>query len=82
MSQNAVIQAFDAAKERHDSLNVVCGILDISSSYAYTAMSKGELSIPCALKMEVLLDGKFTWRDLCPRVREEVDSIKDRISQS
>lgn len=81
MSENAVTRAFNVAKERFDSFAIVCGILDVSNSYAYRAMQDGELSLPCALKMEVLLDGEFTWRELCPRVQKEVDSIKKRIEQ-
>lgn len=80
--QNPVTEAFEAAKQKFDSLPIVCGILDISNSYAYMSMKKGEISLPCALKLEVMLDGKFTWRDLCPRMKDEVDSIKERLSAS
>ncbi len=81
MSENAVVGAFEVAKKKFDSMPIVCGILNISNSYAYKAMNDGELSLPCALKMELLLDGEYTWRDLCPRAKAEVDSIKERMSQ-
>ena len=81
MQENAVIAAFDVARKKFDSMAIVCGILDVSSSYVYKAMNDGELSLPCALKMELLLEGEFTWRQLCPRAKQEVDSIKERISQ-
>lgn len=80
MPRNTVEQAFDAAVDRFDSFAIVCGILDISNAYAYRTMQDGEMGLPCALKMEVMLDGQYTWRDLCPKVAARVDSVKERIA--
>lgn len=81
MSQNAVTRAFELAKEKLDSFAVVCGILDISNSYAYKSMNEGEISLPCALKLEVMVDGQVSWRDLCPKVGEQVRMVEDRVAQ-
>jgi len=78
-SKNAVEVAFDRAKDKFDSLAIVCGILDVSNAYAYRSMQIGEVSLPCALKMELMLDGEVTWRELCPRMAAKVDSIKERF---
>ncbi|QFS86610.1 MULTISPECIES: hypothetical protein [Marinobacter] len=81
VEENVVRRAFTLAVERYDSMAIVCGILDVSNSYVYIAMNKGELSLPCSLKMEVMLDGEITWRELCPKVAKEVDAVKDRVTQ-
>jgi len=81
MVENAVIQAFNVAKDKMDSLAIVCGILDISNSYAYKAMADGEISLPCALMLEVMTDGQVCWRDLCPKVGDRVKAVEDRVSE-
>tara|TARA_Y100000034_G_C6706531_1_gene311869 strand:+ start:376 stop:624 length:249 start_codon:yes stop_codon:yes gene_type:complete len=81
MEKNFVVEAFDLARERYDSMAVVCGLLNISASYAYTAMNQGELSLPCSLKMEAMLDGDVKWEDLCPKMGDEIKTLKHRIAQ-
>lgn len=81
MSQNAVTRAFDIAKEKFDSFAIVCGILDISNSYAHKAKADGEISLPCALKLEVMVDGQVSWRDMCPKVGDQVRMVEDRVAQ-
>jgi hypothetical protein len=81
MSRNTVERAFDSAVEKFDSFAIVCGILDVSNAYAYRTMQEGEMGLPCALKMELLLEGEFTWRDLCPKVATRVDSVKERMTE-
>ena len=79
---NKVEQAFDMAKERYNSIAIVCGILDVSNSYVYESIKRQEVSLPCALKMEVILDGTFTWRELAPRAALKIDSVKERLPKS
>lgn len=81
MTENAVTRAFNLAKAKLDSLAIVCGILDISNSYAYKAMADGEISLPCALKMETMIDGEISWRELCPKVGDQVKAVEDRVAQ-
>ena len=79
MSKNAVVRAFDMARERYDSLPVVCGLLNVTSSYAYYAMGQGELSLPCSLKMEILIEGEITWQELCPKVADDIEKFRARV---
>jgi len=79
MSKNAVTRAFDLTRERYDSLAVVCGLLNVTSSYAYQAMNEGELSLPCSLKMEILTEGEITWQELCPKVASDIERFKARV---
>ncbi|KAE8546162.1 hypothetical protein [Marinobacter nauticus] len=80
MSENRVTAAFEAAREKFDSFATVCGILDISNAYAYHVMKEGEMSLPCALKMEIILEGDITWRELCPRQAAKIDVVKERMT--
>lgn len=78
-TKNKVEAAFEVAKDKYGSFAIVCGILDVSNSYMYRSIKLQELSLPCAHKMELILDGTYTWRDLAPEAAKAIDSVKDRI---
>lgn len=78
--QHSVKKAIDMAVERFDSLPEVCAILDVSNAYIYRSMKDNEIGLPCALKLEYLLDNEVRWQDLAPvKIVEEIVNVKDRI---
>ena len=81
MDENVVQRAFRLATEKLDSMAIVCGILNVSNAYAYNAMKTGELSLPCSLKMEILIDGEISWRELCPKVDQELKAVEARLAR-
>jgi hypothetical protein len=81
MSSNNVERAFEAAKKKFGGLPAVCGVLNVSTSYVYMAINRGEASLPCAMKLEALLDGDFTWQELCPRADKDVKEVLERANK-
>lgn len=97
MSENVatndeLTKTIELCKEHFDSMPILCGILNVSSSYIYKACNEGGVSLRTALKLEKLLplidcdklNKEFgekipTWKSFSPNEAMLVDKVLDRI---
>jgi len=78
---NKVELAFELVKKKYGTLPTICGLLNVSSTYIYASIQRGEISLPGALKLDALLEGEVTWQELCPRIGRDVNSVLERASK-
>jgi hypothetical protein len=75
-----VKEAIEFGREHFKGMPTLCGILNVSSAYLYRCVNEGEMSLRCALKFELITDGKYQWRDLAPSEAKNIDSVMDRAT--
>lgn len=71
--------AFDKAIENCGGKPRMLAALGITESWMYALRNGRPMTVTMALKLQVLTNGEFSWKDLCPEELDKINAVAEYI---